>query len=140
MGSRNLAMLLAGLLCGLFVRTATAEVACPSTDFNAFLTSFSESPAVQKAFTQRPLQFVATVDAEPEPRQEKRALGGEQIKFPLLPDRAYREAEGLALSVKELSGDHATAILNKPDTDYLVEYRFVRGQCWMLSEVSDFAI
>lgn len=115
-------------------------ISCPSTDFNAFLASFAESSAVQRAFIQRPLQFLAMVDAEPEPRLEKRALEDKQIKYPLMPDRVHREAERLALSVKEQSGDRATAILNKPDTDYLVEYRFVLGKCWMLSEVSDFAI
>ncbi|RON51121.1 lysozyme inhibitor LprI family protein [Pseudomonas frederiksbergensis] len=115
-------------------------VSCPSTDFNVFLASFAENSAVQRAFIQRPLQFLATVDAEPEPRLEKRALEDKQIKYPLMPDRAHREAEGLTLSIKERSGDTATAILNKPDTDYLVEYRFVLGKCWMLSEVSDFAI
>ncbi|MGE8147126.1 lysozyme inhibitor LprI family protein [Pseudomonas frederiksbergensis] len=115
-------------------------VSCPSTDFNAFLTAFAESAAVQRAFVQRPLQFVTTVDAEPEPRIEKRALEDKQIKYPLMPHRAYREAEGLTLSVKGQSRNRATAILNKPDTDYLVEYRFVLGKCWMLSEVSDFAI
>lgn len=115
-------------------------VSCPSTDFNLFLNSFAESSAVQRTFIQRPLQFLVTVDAEPEPRMEKRALEDKQIKFPLLPDRAHRESEGLTLSVKEQIGDKATAILNKPDTDYLVEYRFVLGKCWMLNEVSDFAI
>lgn len=115
-------------------------VSCPSTDFDVFLGSFAESSAVQSAFIQRPLQFLATVDTEPEPRLEKRALEDKQIKYPLMPDRVHREAEGLVLSVKELGGKSATVILNKPDTDYLVEYRFVLGKCWMLSEVSDFAI
>ncbi|MFJ7796788.1 lysozyme inhibitor LprI family protein [Pseudomonas sp. NPDC096950] len=115
-------------------------VSCPSTDFNLFLNSFAESSAVQRTFIQRPLQFLVTVDAEPEPRMEKRTLEDKQIKYPLMPDRAHREADGLTLSVKEQSGAKATAILNKPDTDYLVEYRFVLGKCWMLSEVSDFAI
>jgi uncharacterized protein YecT (DUF1311 family) len=118
----------------------TADVVCPSSDFNTFLASFSESAAIQKVFVQRPLTFVVTVNAEPEPRQEKRSLKDDQIKFPLVPERAKREAEGLMLTVKEQRGDKATAILQKPDTDYVVEYRFVRGQCWMLTEVSDFAL
>ncbi|MHC8398082.1 lysozyme inhibitor LprI family protein [Pseudomonas sp. MDT1-17] len=118
----------------------TADVVCPSSDFNTFLASFSESAAIQKVFVQRPLSFLVTVDAEPEPQQEKRSLSDDQIKFPLVPERAKREAEGLMLTVKEQRGDKATAILQKPDTDYVVEYRFERGQCWMLSEVSDFAL
>jgi uncharacterized protein YecT (DUF1311 family) len=116
------------------------EVACPSIDFDAFLASFAQHTVVQKAFVQRPLQFVTTVAGDPEPTSEKRALTDAQIKFPLIPDRVKREIEGLTLTVKEQHEDSATVILQKPDTDYVIEYRFVRGQCWMLSEVSDFAL
>ncbi|PZX01905.1 uncharacterized protein YecT (DUF1311 family) [Pseudomonas sp. 478] len=118
----------------------TSDVACPSTDFSTFLTSFSESSAIQKAFVHRPLQLVVTVDAEPEPKQQKRGLSDEQIKFPIMPDRVKREAGGLTLIVKETQTEHAIAILQKPDTDYAIEYRFVLGKCWMLSEVSDFSL
>lgn len=117
-----------------------SDVACPSSDFSTFLASFSESSAIQKAFLHRPLQLVVTVDAEPEPKQQKRGLSGEQIKFPIMPDRVKREAGGLTLSVKETQAEHAIAILQKPDTDYVIEYRFVRGKCWMLNEVSDFSL
>jgi len=116
------------------------DVACPSINFDAFLASFAQYAVVQKAFVQRPLQFVTMIAGDPEPTSEKRALSDAQIKFPLMPDRVKREIEGLALTVKEQQGDSATVILHKPDTDYVIEYRFVREQCWMLSEVSDFAL
>ncbi|WP_207284956.1 hypothetical protein [Pseudomonas sp. FW300-N2A2] len=118
----------------------TANVACPSNEFSAFIAAFSERADVQKAFVQQPLQLVTTVAGDPEPELEKRSVSGDQIKFPLIPDRVKREADGLTLTVKEERGNNATAILQKPDTDYVFEYQFVRGQCWRLAEVSDFSL
>jgi uncharacterized protein YecT (DUF1311 family) len=117
-----------------------ASVACPSSDFAAFLETFSERVDVQKAFVQQPLKLGTTVAGDPEPEMEKRSVSGDQIKFPLIPDRVKREADGLTLTVKEEQGNSATAILQKPDTDYVLEYRFVRGQCWRLKAVLDFSL
>ena len=114
-----------------------ANVTCPSTEFSTFLAAFSERIDVQKAFVQQPLQLVTIVTGDPEPEMEKRSVSGDQIKFPIIPDRVKREADGLTLTVKEERGNNATAILQKPDTDYVFEYQFVRGQCWRLAEVSD---
>jgi hypothetical protein len=117
-----------------------ASVACPSREFAAFLETFSERADVQKAFVQQPLKLAITVAGDPEPEMETRNVSGDQIKFPLIPDRVKREADGLTLTVKEELGNSATAILQKPDTDYVLEYRFVRGQCWRLETVSDFSL
>ncbi len=118
----------------------SASVTCPSTEFPAFLAAFSERADVQKAFVQQPLQLVTTVAGDPEPELQKSSVSGEQIKFPIIPDRVKREADGLTLTVKEERGNNATAILQKPDTDYVFEYQFVRGQCWQLAEVWDFSL
>ncbi|WP_454836473.1 hypothetical protein [Pseudomonas lini] len=117
-----------------------ANVACPSNEFSAFLAAFSERADVQKTFVQQPLQLITTVAGDPGPEMEKRNVSGDQIKFPIIPDRVKREADGLTLTVKEDRGNNATAILQKPDTDYVFEYQFVRGQCWRLAEVSDFSL
>ncbi|CAH0147356.1 hypothetical protein ABH908_006204 [Pseudomonas frederiksbergensis] len=117
-----------------------ASDSCPSTDFLTFLSAFSERADVQKAFVQQPLKMLTTVAGDPEPEMEKRSVSGDQIKFPIIPDRVKREADGLTLTVKEERGNNATAILQKPDTDYVFEYQFVRGQCWRLAEVSDFSL
>lgn len=117
-----------------------SNVACPSTDFSAFLSAFSERADVQKAFVQQPLKMVTTVAGDPEPEMEKRSLSGDQLKFPVIPDQAKREAQGLTLTVKEARDKKAIAILQKPDTDYVFEYRFVRGQCWRLEEVADYSL
>jgi hypothetical protein len=118
----------------------TSNVACPSTDFSAFLSAFSERADVQKAFVQRPLRMATTVAGDPEPEMEKRSLSGDQLKFPVIPDQAKREAQGLTLTVKEARDKKAIAILQKPNTDYVFEYRFVRGQCWRLEEVADYSL
>ena len=124
----------------LKVEVDTSNVACPSTDFSAFLSAFSERADVQKAFVQQPLRMATTVAGDPEPEMEKRSLSGDQLKFSVIPDQAKREAQGLTLTVKEQRGDKAIAILQKPDTDYVFEYRFVRGQCWRLEEVADYSL
>lgn len=120
--------------------SSTANAACPSPDFSAFLSAFAESAEVQKAFVQQPLKMLTTVPGDPEPEMQKSSLSGDQLKFPIIPDLAKREAQGLTLTVKEEQGDHAVAILQKPDTDYVFEYRFVRGQCWQLEEVMDYSL
>ncbi|MGY2443192.1 hypothetical protein [Pseudomonas sp. SDO52101_S400] len=117
-----------------------AGAACPSPNFSAFLSAFSERADVQKAFVQQPLKMVTTVAGDPEPEMQKSSLSGDQLKFPIIPDAAKRETQGLTLTVKEEQGDHAVAILQKPDTDYVFEYRFVRGQCWRLEEVMDYSL
>lgn len=70
----------------------TANATCPSTDFSEFLTAFSERADVQKTFVQQPLKMVTTVAGDPEPEMEKRSLSGDQLKFPIIPDQAKREA------------------------------------------------
>lgn len=122
------------------VRANATAMACPSPDFSTFLAAFSEHADVQKAFVLQPLQMVTTVAGDPEPEMQKRSLSGDELKFPIIPDLAKREAQGLTLTVKEERGDKATAILQKPDTDYVFEYRFERGQCWQLKEVMDYSL
>lgn len=118
----------------------TSNVTCPSTDFSAFLSAFSERADVQKAFVQQPLKMATTVAGDPEPEMEKRSLSGDQLKFPIMPDQATRDTQGLTLTIKEARDKKAIAILQKPDTDYVFEYRFVRGQCWRLEEVADYSL
>lgn len=84
--------------------------------------------------------MVTTVAGDPEPELQKSSLSGDELKFPIIPDLAKREGQGLTLTVKEERGNKATAILQKPDTDYVFEYRFERGQCWQLKEVMDYSL
>jgi hypothetical protein len=116
------------------------SVACPSSEFPAFLAAFSERVDVQKAFVQQPLKMATTVAGDPEPEMQKSNLSGDQLKFPIIPDKTTRDTQGLTLTVKEARDKKAIAILQKPDTDYVFEYRFVRGQCWRLEEVADYSL
>ncbi|MBX9403407.1 hypothetical protein K4L06_19000 [Lysobacter sp. BMK333-48F3] len=114
-----------------------AGVACPSQDFDAFLVAFMDDPAVQKAFTKRPLQS-ETVDADamPEPKPVTALLDGEKLEFPLMPSTARQKQDGLALSQSESNGDKEV-MLAKPDTDYQLSYFFRKGDCWTLYRMRD---
>jgi len=116
---------------------ATPATACPSQDFDAFLSAFADDVEVQRAFTQRPLRS-ETVDAnaDPEPKPVTAMLDGDAIKFPLMPSRAKQQADGLVLSQTELNGDKQV-LLAKPDTDYQLSFFFRKGECWTLYRMRD---
>ncbi|WP_064749436.1 hypothetical protein [Lysobacter antibioticus] len=112
-------------------------IVCPSQDFDAFLVAFMDDPAVQKAFTKRPLQSeTLDANADPEPRPVTALLDGEKLKFPLMPSSARQKQDGLALSQSELNGDKEV-MLAKPDTDYQLSYFFRKGDCWTLYRMRD---
>ncbi|MFK3649770.1 hypothetical protein ACI2IY_15250 [Lysobacter enzymogenes] len=116
---------------------ATPATACPSQDFDAFLSAFADDIEVQRAFTQRPLRS-ETVDAnaDPEPKPVTAMLDGDAIKFPLMPSRVKQQADGLVLSQTELNGDKQV-LLAKPDTDYQLSFFFRKGECWTLYRMRD---
>lgn len=116
---------------------ATPATACPSQDFDAFLSAFADDVAVQRAFTERPLRS-ETVDAnaDPEPKPVTAMLDGDAIKFPLMASRAKQQADGLVLSQTELNGDKQV-LLAKPDTDYQLSFFFRKGECWTLYRMRD---
>ena len=119
------------------VAKAAGGVACPSQDFDAFLVAFMDDPAVQKAYTKRPLQSeTLDADADPEPKPVTALLDGERLKFPLMPNAARQKQDGLALSQSELNGDKEV-MLAKPDTDYQLSYFFRKGDCWTLYRMRD---
>lgn len=112
-------------------------VACPSQDFDAFLVAFMDDPAVQKAFTKRPLQSESLdANADPEPKPVTALLDGDKLRFPLMPSAAAQKRDGLALSQSELNGDKEV-MLAKPDTDYQLSYFFRKGDCWTLYRMRD---
>lgn len=113
---------------------------CPSQDFSVFLADFMESTASQKAFTHVPMKKLITVDAEPEPKQVSTLLDRSELVFPLIPEAKTRETQGLTLQITDKSDTSATVKLQKPDTGYLVLYRFSFDGCWGLDEVQDFSI
>ncbi len=77
------------------------------------------------------------MNAEPEPTPFTRRLEREQVGFPLIPNRAKREAEALDLKVAPLAPGQVRLTLLKSDTDYQVSYFFRKGACWELERIED---
>lgn len=116
---------------------AKPATACPSQDFDAFLSAFADSAEVQSAFTQRPLRSESVdANADPEPKPVTAMLDGAALKFPLMPSRDKQQADGLVLSQTELNGDKQV-MLAKPDTDYQLSFFFRKGECWSLYRMRD---
>lgn len=54
---------------------------------------------------------------------------------------AIARADGLQLSTSSLTANTATVRMEKPDTDWLLTYHFVRnGLCWYLQRVEDHSL
>ncbi|MHC8389224.1 hypothetical protein ACYZTM_14560 [Pseudomonas sp. MDT2-39-1] len=138
----TLALVISAL--GLFSSSAIAGGAdvssCPSKDFSAFLAAYLESSSVQREFTHTPLKKLITVDAEPEPEQKIVFLEKENLKFPIVPGKEKRTADGLEVKVLEASNGIAKIKIEKPDTDYQVFYTFKLELCWFLDEVQDYSL
>jgi hypothetical protein len=118
-----------------------APTACPSAKFPVFFAKYADSVALQKAFTVDPLEHVMLDHAAvPEPRQVKSTLAKAALSYPLVPAKAVRKQQGLALRINEVSGTHASATLFKADTGYLVTYFFRNDGCWQLERREDLSM
>ncbi|MCC7248302.1 MAG: hypothetical protein IT473_06745 [Lysobacter sp.] len=117
---------------------AQASVACPSQQLGAFVAAFAEDPALQKTFT-APTVDTAFVDmtAQPEPAESVEALPRERLHFPVMPNRAQQQKEGL--QYREISNEDGRAVvaLEIPDTDAQLLYTFRRDACWTLVKIVD---
>jgi uncharacterized protein YecT (DUF1311 family) len=119
--------------------TSAAKVpACPATDLAGFVAAFAESPALQKALT-APIVETAFIDwsAQPEPAESVEAKSRDALQFPVMPDRARQQAEGLRYREIGREGDHTTIVLEVPDTDTQFRYTFRRDACWTLVKIVD---
>ena len=116
----------------------SAAPACPATDLAGFVAAFAESPALQKAFT-APVVETAFVDwnAQPEPAESVEKIPREALRFPVMPNRARQQAEGLRYREIGTEGDRSTIALEVPDTDTQLRYTFRRDACWTLVKIVD---
>lgn len=105
---------------------------CPSTDLAAFVSAFAEDPALQQAFTAPTVEtaFVgANGQAEP-----ARTLSRDQLRFPVMPDGATQQREGLRRR-DDVRGDQATVVLERPGAQ--TTYAFRRdATCWTLAKIA----
>lgn len=111
---------------------ADGGASCPSTDLAAFVAAFAEDPALQQAFTAATVEtaFVgANGQAEP-----ARTLARDQLRFPVMPDGATQQREGLRRR-DDVRGDQATVVLEKPGAQ--TTYTFRRdATCWTLARIA----
>jgi uncharacterized protein YecT (DUF1311 family) len=118
--------------------SAAKPPTCPATDLAGFVAAFAESPALQKAFT-APIVDTAFVDwnAQPEPTESVEQTSRDALRFPVMPDRAHQQAEGLRYREIGSEGDRTTIVLEVPGTDSQLRYTFRRDACWTLVKIVD---
>ena len=109
---------------------------CPSQSLPAFLRSFSESVVVQRAFTYFPLKLLHVVDGPDEPVTLRTMSGRGAVSYPIYPSRRAAASERLETKVEE-GRRSAIVTLEQPDTDNQIRFRFVRTDCWYLTERYD---
>ena len=131
----------AGTSSGMASGTATSPStapACPATDLAGFVAAFAESPALQKAFT-APVVDTAFVDwnAQPEPAESVEKTPRDALRFPVMPNRARQQSEGLRYREIGTQSDRSTVALEVPDTDTQLRYTFRRDACWTLVKIVD---
>ncbi len=115
-----------------------AATACPSQELKGFVAAFAEDAALQNAFT-APTVDTAFVDmnAQPEPAESVEALPRERLHFPVMPNRAQQQKEGLQYREISNEGGRAVVALEIPDTDAQLLYTFRRDACWTLVKIVD---
>lgn len=132
---------LLAFLTGGYAHAGAIDPLCPSTEFPAFLKSFSEKPAYQKKLIQYPLKSMYLNPGDLEPVY-KNLLPG-KIDFPILLSAKERKARGLALSIDENTPWKAKVILNQENTGYVIYYFFEREKnkdaCWKLVSVENWS-
>lgn len=123
---------------GATAKPASAASSCPSKDLAGFVAAFAQSPSLQKAFT-APVVDTAFVDwnAQPEPAESVEKTSRDALRFPVMPDRARQQAEGLRYREIGSEGDRTTIVLEVPDTDTQLRYTFRRDACWTLVKIVD---
>lgn len=116
----------------------SAALACPATDLAGFVAAFAESPTLQKAYT-APIVDTAFIDwnAQPEPAESVEKTPRDALRFPVMPNRARQQSEGLRYREIGTEGDRTTIALEVPDTDTQLRYTFRRDACWTLVKIVD---
>lgn len=145
---RKFACLLSGFFISV-VASANAEgdaVACPSQDFTEFLTAFTQSVELQKAFTRFPIrhQYFDSSKGKPfgEPEAVVEHLNKQQIKFPVMETSAQRNKHRYLLDivVDKADGRIAKANVYRENSDDAMSFHFVRDSCWRLVNIEDAAM
>jgi hypothetical protein len=106
-----------------------AAMACPSSDPAAFVAAFAEDPALQRAFTAPTVEIAADTGTTSTAR--------DQLAFPVMPDRAAQQREGLRQGGFERADDRITVMLEAPGRGAQSRYVFRRdAACWVLEKIA----
>ena len=109
--------------------TGAAAMACPSSDPVAFVAAFAEDPALQRAFTAPTVEIAADSGSTSTAR--------DRLAFPVMPDRAAQQREGLRPSGFERADDRITVTLEAPGRGAQSRYVFRRdAACWVLEKIA----
>jgi hypothetical protein len=109
--------------------TGTAAMACPSSDPVAFVAAFAEDPALQRAFTAPTVEVASDTGTSTAAR--------DQLSFPVMPDRAAQQREGLRQAGFERAGDRITVALEGAGGGAQSRYVFRRdAACWVLEKIA----
>lgn len=135
---------LAALLMPLLVVPAVVQAQCTAAadePFARFFDTFSGDKAFAMTRTVYPLILLLHPMAD-----DDEVLGNQIVEKRLARDddarmealAPYARDNGLQLSTASLSRTEATVRMEKPDTDWLLTYHFVReGRCWTLRRIED---
>lgn len=127
----------ASLVLLLAHATSAAAPACPSEKFEPFFKAYTDSAALQKAFTEYPLAHILLDHSSEKARQIKVALPQKKLTFPMLPSAAQRKTEGLSFRIDAVAGDKAQATIFSTERGYEKTYYFRKTACWKLEMVED---
>lgn len=117
---------------------SAAAAACPSQDLKRFVAAFAEDPALQKAFTAARVDTAfVDMNAQPEPAESVESLARDRLRFPVMPNRAQQQQEGLQYREVSVGPERALVALEVPDTDAQLLYTFRRDACWTLVKIVD---
>lgn len=133
----RLLVLVFSLLPGLVI----AQAICP-VSFEQFLSKFELDRTFQQQHIHYPLRYsFIDLGALPEPRAVFKSLSKTEVatrSSPIYPSLAHQTELNLAKNVDLQSTALAAVRLWKPDTGYLLIYRFKQiGGCWKLVEFED---
>ena len=116
----------------------------PDEPFGKFVGAFASDKRFAMARTHYPLPMRRHPkgDGEPAPGAtgvETRLRQDEDAQAP--PLAGYARANGLQLRVASSDAAQATLRMEKPDTDWLLTYHFIRdGRCWFLVRIEDHSL
>lgn len=131
------------LLLLLLPLNAFAQCTAPGPEpFAAFIEAFGRDKAFAITRTEYPLLMLGHGQAAYE-----EGAGITRTRVPQADDAAaptlaeLARADGLHMSTSSLTASAATVRMEKPDTDYVLEYVFVRkGRCWYLRQVQNHSL